>query len=161
MPPPMWLTDIPKNFKLVEGGEKKMGSKTYLIIGGVIIALILGYVTFKGNLSPTNSVPVPTTAENTPVVSNPTEEKVEYNDTGFTPESITVKKGTSVTWINKSQKPMWVASAIHPTHRELPGFDQLESVGNDSEYSYTFDKIGNWKYHNHVSPSDFGSVVVE
>ena len=55
-----------------------MGSKTYLIIGGVIIALILGYVTFKGNLSPTNSVPVPTTVENTPVVSNPTEEKVEY-----------------------------------------------------------------------------------
>lgn len=85
---------------------------------------------------------------------------VSYGADGFSPKSLTVKKGTSVRWINKGNGSMWVASAVHPTHQLLPGFDQLKSVGNAGAYEYTFDKVGTWKYHNHVNPSDTGSVVV-
>ena len=85
---------------------------------------------------------------------------VTYSDSGFTPNTVTVKAGTTVSFVNESTKQMWVASAMHPTHQLLPGFDELESVGEGGTYEYTFAKIGTWKYHNHVGPSDTGSVVV-
>lgn len=85
---------------------------------------------------------------------------VNYGEAGFVPNSVTVKKGTTVVWTNQSQSGMWVASAIHPTHQLLPGFDQLKSVAAAGTYEYTFVKVGTWKYHNHVAPADTGTVVV-
>ncbi len=85
---------------------------------------------------------------------------VTYTDTGFSPTSVTVKKGTTVTFTNTSTSGMWVASAVHPTHQLLPGFDQLTSSANGTSYDYTFVKVGTWKYHNHVAPSFTGSIVV-
>lgn len=85
---------------------------------------------------------------------------VAYTDGGFAPNTLTVKKGTNVTFTNQSSKGMWVASALHPTHQLLPGFDQLKSVANGGTYEYTFEKVGTWKYHNHVAASDTGTVVV-
>ncbi|OGY18267.1 MAG: hypothetical protein A3F04_00135 [Candidatus Chisholmbacteria bacterium RIFCSPHIGHO2_12_FULL_49_9] len=86
---------------------------------------------------------------------------VRYTDTGFVPQSISVIVGDSVTFVNESGKQMWVASAVHPTHQVLPGFDQLTAVGMGESYTYTFEMAGQWKYHNHVSPGDTGVVVVE
>lgn len=85
---------------------------------------------------------------------------VTYGASGFVPNSVTVKKGTVVVWTNQSQSGMWVASAVHPTHQLLPGFDQLKSVNVGGTYEYTFTKVGTWKYHNHVQAADTGSVVV-
>ncbi len=85
---------------------------------------------------------------------------VIYTDSGYTPNTITVKKGTTVTFINQSAGGMWTASAVHPTHQLLPGFDQLKSVVKGGSYDYAFTKVGTWKYHNHVQPSDTATVVV-
>lgn len=85
---------------------------------------------------------------------------VTYTDTGYSPKSVIVKKGTTVVFMNDSSGGMWTASALHPTHQLLPGFDQLESTGKGTSYEYTFSKVGTWKYHNHVKATDFGSVMV-
>lgn len=85
---------------------------------------------------------------------------VTYSDTGFAPKTVTVRKGATVRFVSTATGGMWVASAVHPTHQLLPGFDQLKSVGNGGTYDYAFVKLGTWKYHNHVNPSDTGSVVV-
>lgn len=85
---------------------------------------------------------------------------VSYGSDGFSPKSLTVKKGSTVRWTNQSQSGMWVASAIHPTHQLLPGFDQLKSVNTGGTYEYAFTKVGTWKYHNHVQVVDTGSIVV-
>lgn len=85
---------------------------------------------------------------------------VTYSDSGFLPKEITVKVGTNVSFLNQSSRGMWVASAVHPTHQLLPGFDQLASVSKGGTYDYTFAKVGTWKYHNHVNATDIGTVVV-
>lgn len=85
---------------------------------------------------------------------------VAYTDSGYTPVSLTVKKGTMVTFVNQSGKGMWTASAVHPTHQVLPGFDELKADAKGESYEYTFVKVGTWKYHNHVAPSDMGTVIV-
>lgn len=84
-----------------------------------------------------------------------------YTENGFTPKEMIVKKGDTVTFINQSGNAMWVASAVHPTHQVLPGFDQKKSVAKGGTYVYTFLKEGTWKFHNHVSPEMMGTVVVK
>ncbi|MBI4062315.1 cupredoxin domain-containing protein [Candidatus Gottesmanbacteria bacterium] len=88
------------------------------------------------------------------------ESTAQYTDSGFMPNTITVKQGTTVRFTNQSSRGMWVASAVHPTHQLLPGFDQLKSVEKGGTYEYTFAKVGTWKYHNHVNATDTGTVVV-
>ncbi len=87
--------------------------------------------------------------------------EVDMTANGFSPSSITVKQGTVVTFKNTDTQPHWPASNPHPTHTDLPGFDALQQVQPGQTYSFTFNKIGTWGYHDHINPSEFrGSVTV-
>lgn len=108
--------------------------------------------------------------ENTPAEPRNTEEEREeeaeateitYTDDGFSPDTVTVEEGATVLWTNGSEGQMWIASSVHPTHNELPGFDQQNSVESGGEFSYQFEQAGEWGYHNHLNPSHKGTVVVE
>lgn len=144
---------------------------------GLVVLLLgvgAGWYVFGGYSSPkeeSTSMPVPGTTgveekevmtEETPGVrlSDIANTVVTYTDSGFAPKDVTVKKSTTVTFVNGSSSSMWVASAPHPTHTNYPEFDQLKSVGKGQTYEFTFDKVGMWKYHNHMKPTDFGSVTV-
>lgn len=162
-----------------------MNSK--LLIGLVVLALGagVGWYVLQDNKVPINQIstydqtqqattaPEPTVAEQTSTTGvtqgidkggaggQATEKGVvSYTDSGFLPKSITVKQGTLLTFTNNSSRGMWVASAVHPTHQLLPGFDELKSVQKGGMYEYAFTAVGTWKYHNHVAPGDTGVVVV-
>jgi len=85
---------------------------------------------------------------------------VTYTDSGFSPSFLSVKNGTTVTFKNESARSMWVASNPHPVHTTYSAFDEKTSVDKGGEYSFTFTKSGNWKYHNHLSPGARGEVDV-
>lgn len=78
----------------------------------------------------------------------------------FNPASISIKKGERVTWKNDSTVFFWPASAIHPTHQIYPEFDAKKGTAPSGEWSFTFDKVGTWKYHDHLKPTAFGTVIV-
>ncbi|MCK9351997.1 MAG: cupredoxin domain-containing protein [Candidatus Pacebacteria bacterium] len=98
--------------------------------------------------------------------------EVSYSDTGFSPKTITIKAGDTIKFTNNSSgTKMWVASDPHPAHTdysETPrdthcpdtaenAFDQCS---DGKAYSFTFDKIGTWEYHNHLLAADRGEVIV-
>ncbi len=96
---------------------------------------------------------------------------VKYTSDGFSPQTITIEKGETVKWVSEGPS-MWVASDRHPTHTEYSGTSRSEHCNNpDSEtfdscetketYSFTFDKKGEWDYHDHVAPTKGGTVIVE
>lgn len=103
--------------------------------------------------------------------SVPMSATVTYSASGYSPSSVTIKKGGTVTWVDQGTGKMWTATASHPTHTVYGGttlqehcddttdtsFDQCK---NSSQYSFTFNKTGTWRYHNHSQASHFGSVVV-
>ena len=86
---------------------------------------------------------------------------VEYKENQFVPSEVKIKKGDTVSWINRSNGSTWPASAFHPTHQVYPGFDALKSLSNGESYSFKFNLVGSWKYHNHLNPSVTGVIVVE
>lgn len=141
----------------------------YLIGLLVLVAGVLaGWYFLKGNAAVTTGTPVasPTAAmveEKTATGAGESAvatSSVTYADSGFSPKMITVKVGTAVTFTNQSAGSMWVASDLHPTHQLLPGFDELKAVVTGGSYQYTFVKVGTWTYHNHMKPSDTGTVIV-
>lgn len=91
---------------------------------------------------------------------NSVEHTVTYYSSGFSPSIVRIKKGDKVTFINRSSTQMWVASDPHPLHTGLSGFDAGKGIAKNESYSFTFMRTGNFGYHNHLSPSHSGTVVV-
>ena len=150
--------------------------KYFLIVIIVVVLLGGGYFLMKGShAQPQGMQATPTTAttQNTqgsqptgvsvttqPSSAKMSENAVSYTSNGFEPHSITIKAGQTVRWTNKSSDDMWVASNPHPTHTDYPGFDALKNIPSGGTYSFTFTKVGNWGYHNHLNPSQMGVVVI-
>lgn len=79
----------------------------------------------------------------------------------FVPSVVKIKRGDRVTWINRDLVDHWIASAPHPTHDGLKGFDSQGDLKPGESYSFTFDLTGVWKYEDHLNPSLVGVVNVE
>lgn len=102
---------------------------------------------------------------------------VTLTDSGYSPASVTIARGETIRFINNSSRSMWVGANEHPTHTEYDGtstrehcangmntrtsFDQCSSVAKGEFWDYTFQKTGNFRYHNHMGASNTATVVVQ
>lgn len=131
-----------------EEKTKNNSSKNLIIIGvvGLIIAAVLlfrsNYLSISQLITPGDQV------------------TVELTEDGYKPENLTIKKGTTVTFISKRDQHHWPASNLHPIHDIYPEFDPREPVPADKSWSFRFDKVGSWKYHDHLAPYYTGVVEV-
>ena len=89
------------------------------------------------------------------------EATVNLKDVSFDPPSLDIKQCTKVTFKNVDVKEHWPASDFHPTHGIYPEFDPLKGVEAQGEWSFIFDRLGSWKYHDHLNPQVHGVVNVE
>lgn len=177
-----------------------MQNKTLIIFIGLIIVLgLAGYFFFqksRSDLNPelqlpqilqtqlpeeTQSLPEATTlTEQISIVTSSqsepeTQNIVIYTNSGYSPNTLKVKVGETVTFINQSSQAMWPASDLHPTHRIYSGtslqdhcpdttgtaFDACTGIQPGKSWSFTFNKKGTWKYHDHLNPSHTGTIIVE
>jgi len=78
--------------------------------------------------------------------------RVEIRDQGFNAPSVTVKPGTTVTWVNHDDDTHTVTSTVDAFRS--PGLDP------DETFSYTFTKPGTYEYYCTLHPLMTGKVVV-
>lgn len=156
-----------------------MNGNTTIIVIILAIIIIGGWFFFSGvpakapTINTETASPVVSTTE--AITSAATSGiTVAYTDQGFSPSSVTIVLGTTVTFINQSTKDVWVASAKHPDHTVYGGtslsqhcpdtanssFDACAATASGGSYSFTFNKAGSWKYHDHITPTQFGTIVV-
>jgi plastocyanin len=79
--------------------------------------------------------------------------KVAIKDFDYAPGTITVKKGTTVTWTNED-------SVAHTVTGENGGPDS-ELLDQGQSYSFTFNEAGTFEYFCKPHPNMVGSVIVE
>jgi len=79
---------------------------------------------------------------------------------GFVPNTLSIRKGEAVVWINEDATAHWPASDVHPTHLRYPEFDPREQVAPGGEWSLVFLQIGTWPFHDHLYPRNRGTVRV-
>lgn len=86
---------------------------------------------------------------------------INMSDKAFLPAQLKVKKGTAVTFLNKGKELRWPASNIHPTHQIYPEFDPKGPVSPGASWSFTFNKVGKWRFHDHLVSGVVGVITVE
>ena len=96
-----------------------------------------------------------------PTAATTTNAVVNMSDTSFSPSTLTVAVGTTVTFTNNGQGNHWPASDPHPTHTGLAGFDAKQGLATGESYSFTFTKAGTFGYHDHLNPSLRGTITVQ
>ena len=165
-------------------------SKTILIIGAVIVVILIAALLLFNQSSeeqPIQGIPIdqaPPASEEEPsdgdTAVQPTVSSniVTYTDSGYPPNEITISKGDTVVFKNESSRTLWPASAVHPTHSTYPEsniqkcfdgdtendstiFDACRALDAGEEWSFTFNEVGSWGYHNHLRFSNTGKIIVE
>ncbi len=79
---------------------------------------------------------------------------------GFVPSENTIAQGQTVTFKNTTGKPFWPASNLHPSHLLYPEFDPKQPIDANDTWSFTFDKPGSWRFHDHLAPYFTGTITV-
>lgn len=132
-----------------------------LLVGALVVLGIIGGVLLdtQRSTSPANNEPT-AQEDGTDNVTLGQAAQVDYTDKGFTPETIRVKTGQTVTWTNNHAGLLVVASNPHPEHTDEEGLES-QTIDQDADYSHTFSEPGAYTYHNHLKPEVGGTVVVE
>src|SRR5262245_52740663 len=82
------------------------------------------------------------------------ESKIEIKDFAFNPQTITVKSGEKITWINRDEEPHTVVSVGKQ-------FKKSSALDTDQTYTITAGAPGTYGYFCSVHPKMTGTIVVE
>ena len=85
---------------------------------------------------------------------------VELREEGFYPKEITIGKGDTIQFTTIRTKLFWPASNLHPSHTIYPEFDPNEPIDPNNSWSFQFDRVGEWRYHDHLAPYYTGTIIV-
>ena len=91
-------------------------------------------------------------AANTPP---PASTEVKIDNFSFTPVTLTVATGTTVTWTNRDDIPHTVVSADDPKAFKSKALD------SDDKFSFTFAKPGTYPYFCSLHPKMTAKIVVQ
>lgn len=92
--------------------------------------------------------------------SQPKTYNVKLTEKGFEPALLNIKKGDKIVFESISNNFFWPASDLHPSHLVYPDFDSGQGVPKGQSWTFEFNKVGKWEYHDHLSPTNRGVVVV-
>lgn len=148
-----------------------MNRTTAIIIGIVALAAIVAI----GLWVALGSAPIPTAPTNTNTTQTPssgeelepepaanapqsTTAKAVIVDKAFSPATLTVKKGTTVTWTNQDDMGHNVVSDDAAPEGGPP--KEAGLFGKGETFSFTYNTVGTFPYHCSPHPFMQGTVVV-
>src|SRR5437762_1968390 len=83
-----------------------------------------------------------------------TENKIEIKDFAFNPQTLIVKSGEKITWVNRDDEPHTVVS-VQTQFKKSPALD------TDQEFTVTVGAPGTYTYYCSVHPKMTGTIVVQ
>ena len=85
--------------------------------------------------------------------SGASQNKIEIKDFAFNPQTITVKSGEKITWINRDEEPHTVVSVQKQ-------FKKSTALDTDQQFTITAGAPGTYTYFCSVHPKMTGTIVV-
>ncbi len=128
-----------KSVKIKIKNMKKIIILTLTAVGVIVLA---GCSLYGGSNSPSTS-----TSPKSSVDSN----AVNVQNFAFSPATLTVKKGTTVTWTNNNSAQHQIKSATFNSSQ----------LGKGQSFSFTFNDGGTFDYSCAIHPSMLGKIIVE
>lgn len=125
----------------------------YLIIGAIVYGIVYYFfiANKSGGINYGTSQPTSNTNQGntTPAAGN----SVQISNFSFTPATLTVKVGDTVTWTNED-------STGHSATADDGSLD-TGIIAQGKSGSATFNKAGTYTYHCKVHPSMHGTIIVQ
>jgi amicyanin len=81
--------------------------------------------------------------------------EVKIDNFSFSPATLTIAAGTTVTWINRDDIPHTVVTSDDPKAFKSKALD------TDDKFSFAFTKAGTYSYFCSIHPKMTGKVVVQ
>ena len=97
-----------------------------------------------------------TTPQSTPVAGKVT---VDIKNFAFSPQMVTIAKGSTVTWVNQDAFEHEVVNDASGSTAQGAIFNS-GSLGKGASYSFTFNTPGVYPYHCSIHPSMTGTITV-
>lgn len=137
--------------------------------------LLAGIILASGCTTETENQMLPKPSLPNMSVIGQTSYTIEITSAGFSPNTLTIKTGDSIIFLNTDSNQHWPASAFHPTHAaydsttlsehcpnpDMTAFDACHGLEQGETFTFRFNKTGRWGYHDHLNPSHTGTIVVE
>jgi plastocyanin len=88
-----------------------------------------------------------------PAADAPDANRIVVKDFMFTPNTLTIKAGSSVTWSNQDDEPHTVVSDA--------GLFRSGAMDTNESFSFKFDKPGTYHFTCSIHPRMVGTIVVQ
>lgn len=138
-----------------------------IIIGVVVLALIAAGAFFlaqnaaeKETSNNTGTTRTESEPAAEPAEEQQTETIISFSGSGFDPDPLTVPVGTTVTVTNNSSQTIQFDSDPHPQHTDNTELN-LETISPGESDTFIANTVGTFGYHNHLNPSQTGTLIVE
>lgn len=134
-----------------------------IIIAGIIFLIIVLSILFITNPNKNLTSQSLKTPNDSPAgiqATPPVIKTVTVTQNGFTPKTITINAGEVIIWENKSGKAATVNSDSHPDHTKYRDLN-LGEFDNGSKIQVQIQTPGSYTYHNHLSPTQKGEIIVK
>lgn len=128
---------------------KKIIILSVLLIGVFVLS---GCSSYGGNQAPSSSMP---STSQTPTQSSDQTKNasvtINIQNFAFNPASVTISKGTTITWTNNDSAPHQIKSATFNSSQLSKG----------QTFSFTFNDAGTFDYSCAIHPSMLGKIIVQ
>ena len=124
------------------------------LISGIVIAVIIIAVIafFILNNKPATVNNLPTFSSST--ANHQNINAIEISNFAFSPQTVTLNAGDSISWINKDSAPHTITSN---SGKELVS----SSLASGQSYSHTFNVVGTYEYHCSIHTTMKGVIIVK
>src|SRR3989344_2100556 len=86
---------------------------------------------------------------------------VSYRAGVFSPTNLRIHVGDTVRFKNESFHSIHIISdSSRPDRKDLPGFDSIGDIPQNSYFTFTFSSVGIFGYHNDKDPEEGGTIIV-
>ncbi|HEY4964549.1 MAG TPA: cupredoxin domain-containing protein, partial [Candidatus Saccharimonadales bacterium] len=138
--------------------------KAFII--ALVAAIVIGGGGYLALHKSSSTTPMSTTSsstspsqDSTPTTNQSASDTITFDGSKFSPATITVKSGTTVTIKNTSANDMRLNSNPHPVHTDDVDLNVgLVSAGQSKTFVAT--KVGSFGFHDHLDPSIQGRITI-
>lgn len=140
---------------------KRSATITIAIAAIIVLAVVAFVMTRPKNQNSSSSY----SSSNPPQASSSSSDQasatvMSYGDSGFSPASITVKSGGTVTFKNASSQEIQVDSNPHPIHTDDTDLN-VGTIAPGQSKTVTLTKTGTFGIHNHLDPTEMAHVTIQ
>jgi plastocyanin len=129
------------------------------VLGLIVVSIVLLLIFISVSCTDSNqSVSGTENSHNDINAQNGNEIRIEMRGFRFNPDMVTVKQGTTVTWINRDAVAHTVTSGVRNNESGL--FDS-GNMSSGAIFSYTFNEKGTFDYFCLLHSGMDGAIIVE